>query len=423
MLMSYLIFILFLGLLFLAIYRSSFFKIEDWSRKPIFLAFGYKLVAAFFLVFIYTYYYTDRSVADIYRYFDDAAYLFENTRSQLAIRWDLILGIQSPNDYKTLIAGTQNWDSSQEFFFNDNRTMIRIHLLLYHFSNGFFQLHNLFFVFLSFVGSFGIFRFFQQNSTLPISLIFVLSFFIPSFVFWTSAPLKESFLIFGIGVLLFGLLSFSKKKWIQGIFLMSMALFCLLSLKVYILIALFPALLFFLFTHRLKGIVVRFLSVHFIALVIAFFFIDDIVNVLQIKQSAFKELAIAGQAKSTIPLHNLSSSMELLQTIPQGIFNVLFRPIWPPNWNPFSLLASMEHLLYLLILLASILFYKKPKPKELRVALFCISFVLISSIIIGLTTPILGSIVRYKTPFLPFYLLLLFTFTDFVKLKNRLPFL
>lgn len=421
--MGYLFFILFVGLFLYAVNRFSFFKIEGWSKKPLYFALGFKMLAALVLVFIYTYYYTDRTTADIYRYFDDAAYLFEQTKDQLGLRWKLILGIQDATQHQSLIAGTQYWDSKKEVFFNDNRTMIRIHLLLYHISNGFFQLHNLFFVVLSFIGSMGIFRFFSHFSKLPTSLVFCLSFLIPSFVFWTSAPLKESFLVFGLGILLFGLLALTKRKWLQAMLLLATSLFCMLSLKVYILIALLPATLFFISTFKFNSLIPKFIGIHIIILLFSLFFISDISQILAEKQSEFKELALISQAKSSIPLSSFSTPQELFLNIPQAIFNVMIRPAWPANWSPFSLMASVEHLLYLLLLLSNLVYFKKPKPQEVRTALFCLSFVLLSSIIIGLTTPILGSIVRYKTPFLPFYLFLLFTFTNLRKLRKRLPFL
>jgi hypothetical protein len=42
---------------------------------------------------------------------------------------------------------------------------------------------------------------------------------------------------------------------------------------------------------------------------------------------------------------------------------------------------------------------------------------------IGLVTPILGAIVRYKLPLMPFILMIIFTFTDIEKLIQKFPFI
>jgi len=52
----------------------EFFSIEGLSRKEISAIFILKIIAGVVLYLIYTYYYTDRKSADIFKYFDDGKY-------------------------------------------------------------------------------------------------------------------------------------------------------------------------------------------------------------------------------------------------------------------------------------------------------------------------------------------------------------
>ena len=52
-------------------FKNKFFSTEGISAKTSVLLFNLKVAAGIALALIYTFYYTDRSLADIYKYFDD----------------------------------------------------------------------------------------------------------------------------------------------------------------------------------------------------------------------------------------------------------------------------------------------------------------------------------------------------------------
>ena len=94
-------------------------------------ALSLKLLAAYSLYAIYTYYYTDRASADMFKYFDDASTLFNSTKGNISLRWQLILGIGERTPHlDEILTKTQFWDTATPLFFNDNRTMIRLNLIL-----------------------------------------------------------------------------------------------------------------------------------------------------------------------------------------------------------------------------------------------------------------------------------------------------
>ncbi|RKX19990.1 MAG: hypothetical protein DRP35_06755, partial [Candidatus Zixiibacteriota bacterium] len=72
-------------------------------------------------------------------------------------------------------------------------------------------------------------------------------------------------------------------------------------------------------------------------------------------------------------------------------------------------------------LLCLIIFYRNRLSKEFLPYLFLIiSFTLILLILVGLTTPVIGALVRYKVPALPFLFILIFYFLDSPKIIKKI---
>jgi hypothetical protein len=110
-----------------------------------------------------------------------------------------------------------------------------------------------------------------------------------------------------------------------------------------------------------------------------------------------------------------------LKEIPKAWFNVLFRPfIWEAK-NPMFLLPALENLLLIVMILLVIFFHGKISNPE--VFGFCISFSLILLLVIGLTTPVLGALVRYRIAAQPFLLIALLMLIDREKLVRKFPWL
>ena len=413
-------FLLFALSIYLA-FKISMVRLNEVPLSFSIAALFLKIIAAYSLWFIYTYYYIDRSTADIFKYFDDAASIFDASKDRLDLRWQLLLGTGSREAaMEAVLANTLHWDASSSLFFNDNRTMIRLHLLLYHFSNGFYHFHVLFFALASYIGSYGLYRFFASFSQLKLKLIFVIAFTIPSVLFWCSAPLKECWLLLGMGTFLFCMSKLFQRNTVLSWLGLILSSIILLSIKIYFLIALFPACIFLVFTHfsKQKSHRLIFLIIH-LALVFGFLlFNEKIIAILSQKLLDFKGLASEVQASSEVAISNYSNLASFFYSLPKALYNVLFRAAIPKDFSSFSLMAAAETLGLIILLILPFIFYRKPNHKEKQLAWFCASFTLISAVLIGLTCPVLGAIVRYKAPLLPFYVILLLTFVDLKQLKR-----
>lgn len=420
--MSWLLFVLYVVLILIFIKKSRFFSIQGvpaWF--PIFL-FCIKVLFSFFLWAIYTFYYTDQQNADIYKYFNDANTLYELRYSNDAAFQNIVFGNADTAQFSNEINQLKNWNRNfnGKIPFNENRFMIRTQLLLRFISMSNIHIHQLFFVFLSFMGSVFLLKLFSKLSHLnTISLLLTVSF--PSFLFWTSGALKESLICFGLGAFLYGLFSFLTTK--KGIYiLLGIAGFVIiLLLKYFLALCILPALAFIIITqyvHTYKGVIISAASVVSLTLIsiyllATFTTYSNFPRILANKQrNAVNEATYyqAGSNSYVTPLKPELSSV--LIHFPKGILYSIFKPYPQLTKNPFILLAMIENLMMMLILLYSL--KNKEKQNQVNVTYLLFFLIIIGSYfgIIGLLTPVVGTLVRYRVVMFPLLIFSLFLITD-----------
>ena len=127
----------------------------------------------------------------------------------------------------------------------------------------------------------------------------------------------------------------------------------------------------------------------------------------------------SGSAISVERLEYKFSSFAKL--IPQSFFNVLCKPFFYDSRSILELMASLENLLFFIIVVFCTWFRIKDKVDE-NLLLLCITLVVTSFILVGITTTVLGAIVRYKIPFIPFLLMIPLLFLDTERIK-KIPFI
>lgn len=382
-----------------------------------------KLLAAAFLWGLYTYYYTDRSAADMYKYFDDALAIKKGATELNIPITDFFNPFQKRTPQQQLaLQNTQHWDLAKVQLINDNRTMSRIHLLLLPLSKGHFWVHQLFFCLLAFWGSILLYLFFKANHIQSKRLLFVLLMLFPSTLLWTSGALKEAFLFFALGGFLCStqalFSAFSFNKVVLSLFF----LFLLANIKLYVGLVVLPAslLLFSLSKLKVKNYgAITFIGAMVIGAVLLDYKEDPLLQQFQTKLFDFKQTAISANAGSYFEIPSYSSLVELLVYSPMALYNVFIRPIFPAHINLFSLISALEHLLLIALFVLALIHRKAFSQQSKQIAYFCFLLILPISFLIGSTVPVLGAIVRYKVILLPFYFYMLLTFVDL----KRIPIL
>jgi hypothetical protein len=282
---------------------------------------------------------------------------------------------------------------------------------------------------LSFIGLTGIYRtylYFYKHHTKQ--LLFS-CFLIPSVLFWGSGILKESILLFSIGIFIYSFtnLLYNKKKT-SYYFAVILTLGLLAITKTYVLIVLIPSIFAWILIRlfNISKIKLVFFSVNIGLILIAFNlkYVHpslDLTGNLKYKQHDFINVARDTKAGSTIKLGRLDdSSFSYIKNIPNALINGFFRPSLLEVKNIFYVFSAFENTLLLVLLIITILFYKKPTIHQKSILNFGLYFSILLALLIGLTVPVLGAIVRYKVPFMPFIVGNLIVCIDYQKILNLL---
>lgn len=410
------------------IYRFPLFQLRGFKAWVSNALFNIKFAAGLLIWAIYTFYYTDKATSDIHKFYTDAEVMYSALPHNPSAYVELMASAGN-NATSPYTAQMKNWERNfDEAPINENRTVIRLNALLMLFSFNTYFVHILAMCFISLFGWVLLFNGMYQYINRPPTVLALLPLLLPSVLFWASGVLKEPILILGLGVFVYGLLS---QRYLLRVACCGLGVVLLLAIKFYVLVCVLPAAFAFALLPKTTDTIkvsAKYL-VLYIALAFATFNIQHIVpriNAMQMlanKQHHSVKEAIYFNAASRIGIPQVdASAISIIKAAPVAIWNTLMRPyIWEGR-NPMMLASALENLMLIGIILLS-LFYFKWQPAHLNLMLFLVLASLSYFVVIGLCTPVLGNLVRYKAPLLPLFLFAFIIMADEGKLSAKLPIL
>lgn len=409
------------------IWKVNFFKSESIPTFFPTAAFLVKIFVGIILTLIYTYYYPNRNTADIYKYFDDSKIMYDAFYSNFSDFAKMLIGLGNDSTYfNENYYDKMNWWYRQSVgnIYNDSHVIIRFNTLVRFFSFGNFYVHTVFMCFLSFIGCMALYKAFSIFIKNKEKQLFVGIFFLPSVLFWSSGVLKEGILLFTIGILLFSFFSITvlKNKTILNYTILSFSLLLLFYLKFYVLASLTPALIAFAINKKNTALNYLFVFAIYITCIstLSLFFSElNPLILLKEKQQAFLALAQKENAGSFLNEFTLDGTLlSIIKSIPYAIKNTFLLPIFFLSKSSIEFIAAIENLFLQLFFITALLHKKKMDFMERNFVWMGISFSVLLFLLIGISTPILGAIVRYKTPALPFIFAVLLLLTNHSKLYH-----
>lgn len=450
-----------------------------------------KLIAGITLAVIYSQFYgNNKLTGDTLHYYNDGRELNKVFFESPSDYFELLFFEGEPEMVQARMPDSQHWTRSDLDQFNDNRFIIRVNSIISFFSFNSYFAHVIVFAFLSLIGFVLFYKSLEDfipKFHLQIMMLIVL---FPSMLFWTSSILKESLLVFGFGLLIYGFRFFIGNPYRKSMLIL-MGLFILINTKVYFLICLLPALLVYLIvTESWKQNFFRLTALGLISLLLlilnSYASQLNVVDTLSKKQNDFNLVGKGGvyfmddENFYRIPYKNISevkelnSSILLLQNVnaevkrfgseeylkdtilikgskfefhskqvpsnsyfelpaikgewlnlikhgPVYIANVLLMP-YP--WQKASVLkwfCILENLILYGLLFLAVWFRKSKEFIDYKLLLFSLSFLLLFYLIIGATTPVIGALVRYKSPAFLIWILLFLSIIDLerITLKSK----
>lgn len=297
------------------------------------------------------------------------------------------------------------------------------------FSFGSYLTLNLFFSVISSFISWRFFRYMNKILLTKTGYVALACLFIPSVAFWCTGIIKDTVAISVIFIIVISILKLIRKDYHSRsivLFNLLLSTYLLYSIRPFLVICtVIPLLMILMFrVNRNKPFIIRFLTRTF-AISLA---IGSIMYYLSSNDS-FGEFSSESvfQTAEVIQKDMLNNTgytgkryylsigefagSNLLLVAPEAIATTLFRPfIWEAD-SVFMLLNGLENLLILYLFIRFLLVRNShPLNHELRensFYLYALFLVLILAYFVGLTSGLFGTLVRLKTPVMPFFLLIM----------------
>ena len=288
----------------------------------------------------------------------------------------------------------------------------------------------LFFASFSFSGLWAFYSAVQRKYPMSTKWLALGILYFPSVVFWGSGILKDTVTLGALGWLTWSMLNIIDQSrmrlhyWIISI----VGIWLIYSIKTYILVCYLPMILVWLYWKNIlliKNFIVRLLVAPFLILFFGFIGYFSVMQFGEANQdytleNISKRAAITAYdirygwgardgGDGGYDLGNLDGSWtSMIVLLPNAINVSLFRPyLWEVK-NPLMLLASLEST-FLLFLTLWMTTYRKGIYIILRdpFLLFSFLFALVFAFAVGVTTFNFGTLMRYKIPMIPFFILAL----------------
>lgn len=311
------------------------------------------------------------------------------------------------------------------------------------FTFGKYMVINLIFALIAFTGAWKLFLFFYEQYPQLHKKFAIAILFLPTFIFWSGGILKDSICVASLGWITYGIyeIFYRKKRIIKNTLIVMMFSYLLIILKVYILISYVPFFILFIILKNAQSansFALKYLLTPALILGSMYgftkalnsygdelgqFAAKDITKSIKRYNKAYEDQNGSSGANSNFSLGvEFDGSMSgLVKLAPIAISTTFFRPFLWESRKPSTLLSSIEALLLLLFTLyivfkAGLFYFFKLVTRD-PLIMYCFLFSCVFALFVGASTLNFGSLVRYKIPCMPFYLISLFLIYDKVKLK------
>lgn len=413
--------------------RLPFFaRVPGLGMRTIAVLFILKIAAGTALWATYTWVYTDRATADIFKYFDDSRVMYDALWAEPGDFLRMLCGIGNDSPYFTerYYAVMNNWIREFENnVYNDSHTMIRFNAVLRLFSFGHYHAHTVFACFVSTTGLVALYRAVHplfkglERGLMPAIFLW------PSMLFWASGVLKESLLVLGMGLFLLGTIGNwpDRLAW-RPMTAFLLGLFVMLVVKFYVLLCLVPGLLAWSWAQARPGRALwQSLIVHALALATVLLSGSivpgyDVLDMLTVKQHDFIGMATDVGSGSLLAMPALDGGLwSFLRSAPHALYMSFLSPFAVLDTGPLAWLGAVENVFMIAV---PVIAFRLARPWRSidRPALWSfLSFILLLALLIGWTVPVVGALVRYRVPMLPFVAFVALAVIDPQRLPRWLP--
>ncbi|MGN6294480.1 MAG: hypothetical protein ACTHMV_17155 [Chitinophagaceae bacterium] len=400
---------------------------EDSDTKKFFIqAFWVRVVVLLIFTALMQFYYGG---GDSFRYYIsvlDIRIAIDNNAFSV---WDLFTTekVDSYHPLYSFFAADELRDNHYYMMTTANFTVPRIATFFsFLFFNSYLAL-GFCFSYFALAGSLVIYKVFKREFPRMKNQVALACFFFPTVCFWSSGLLKDSLTFGALGFLFSAAYDIlvMRKRFAVSVIKIIVAVYLFYTVKPYIMLAFAPALLLLVFTRWSDAVQSRQLKRFVFAVMMIVGLLggvllyanltsegslqkyntEVILDAMDKQRSVYESQNMIDRSGSTFDL----GSDNPVWMFPLGIVASYFRPFLWEIRNPIMALSAIES--FLCTLLVIFMFVKVGFFRTFRIALgnpftlFCLIFSLLFGGAVGTSTGNFGSLVRYKIPGLPFFLL------------------
>jgi hypothetical protein len=292
------------------------------------------------------------------------------------------------------------------------------------------------FGFLSFLGKWALYAGLRAElPSISPKLLALAVLFVPSAVFWTSGLVKETFAVAGVGFAFLGAQRIRRGFDVGALFLLALGLVLTGTFKPYLLfpLALGGRSLFFAARSTrypllspivgVLAVVVSIAAIAALGKIMPEFAADKIVEQTATLRERFAEGG-GGSNFDTLDVASKSTAGRLLLA-PIALVTALARPLPFEAHNLTSFITALETLAITVLAISTVrragLRRVAATISEHRALMFCALFVLVGATAIGMATSNFGTLSRYRTPLLPFYVALILAVRELTRSSAAEP--
>ena len=418
--LNYLLFAVYLILLCWLLLRMPFIKRSGINTKVVVALFLFKIIAGIAIGWLSLHYYGTGN-----DYWDVNAEAWNEY--QLLIRdpvkyFTNIFSSDYPGGYSGIF-------SSFDSFWNDLKGNIIIKLVSVFniFSRGDYYVNSLVFNFLVFFGHIALYRLFIKIYPGKETLVIIGCFLLPSTLYFSSGIHKDGMVFLMLAILLYCMYEWLHQNQLtkKRLLLIYISLLLLFLIRHFIFIALVPALIAWIISVKFKKSALLTFTIVYMVTSILFFTISSLnnkINPLEIITQKQTEYLNLPKSETQINLSPLSANFKsFAANAPEAYNHLLLRPyLWELPVKSL-LLLNIELVVYQLLFLIFLFFRRRGMAESNRQFIyFAIFFTFTVFLLIGYIVPNLGSIVRYRSLYLPLIITPLLCLIDWKKLTGWL---
>jgi hypothetical protein len=387
---------LYSGLILLMVAKSGFFNAESITPRTFTFLTCIKIIAGLSYWLLHDFY---MDAQDTDRFINEGNVVFSAIYENPLYYLQLVFG---RNDYLPEPEHLCHYIDQMGFWYDQgNYSMVRINALIRLISFGSHPVHFIVFSFLSFIGCYHLFKFFERETIVHEYLLILVIFLMPGILFWTSGAHKEAIVIFLTGVIFNKISEIIHNNDSIGKWILVLAFIAILGfIRFYTMTVMLPGLIAFYVSGKTRVnplLIFSGLYGLFIISAVIFDINSDgfrFAEEITIRQNSF----IRSHGDTSFPLQEVSNSWtNIIKLIPQALFNPLVRPLPGTCHNLLCQLACAESIIYIVIFLFLLVRIKGQELLYNRTVLLCISVGLCLTLLIGLIVNNSGAIVRYRS--------------------------